>query len=174
MESGQIQLGAKKGFGKSSDQVPTQGFFYCGAACAKRKLERWDTDKLLRGFLTEDTGDAIESAGLNPAPVAPNFNFYDIPSQKRVARCTNILHKGARLSGLGEGQRLRKGFQGQWRGSLTICGVQQGTTFTQMSRLSYRCRPTACFESLSSAAETKAFSEKYEVMVDITLPWLHS
>jgi hypothetical protein len=39
------------------------------------------------------------------------FFLSPIPSQKRVARCTNILHTGATLSGVGEGQRLRKGFQ---------------------------------------------------------------
>ena len=30
MEFGQIQLGVKKGSGKSLDRVPSQGFFYAG------------------------------------------------------------------------------------------------------------------------------------------------
>ena len=84
-----------------------------------------------------------------PAPF-----FYDNPSQKRVARCTNILHTGATLSGVGEGQRLRKGFQKQWRGSLTIIEYSR-VERVSITEACFCCRPTACFESLSSAAKLR-------------------
>ena len=93
---------------------------------------------------------------------APAHLFYDIPSQKRLARCTNNIHTGATLQVWADEQRLRKGFQRQWRGSLTII------EYSRIKRISiteacFCCRPTACLESLSSAAENKAFSKKYEV-----------
>ena len=87
------------------------------------------------------------------------------PSQKRDARCTNILHTGATLSGVGEGQRLRKGFQGQWRGSLTtltyrsmvLCKYQSlSGEQSQAEQSSINVAvPTTCLESLSSAAEIR-------------------
>lgn len=39
--------------------------------------------------------------------------------------------------------KLRGFFYRRWRGSLTICRVQQGLTLAHMSRLNYCCRPTA-------------------------------
>ncbi len=89
------------------------------------------------------------------------FIFYDNPSSKRVARCTNILHTGATLSGVGEGQRLRKGFQGlhssvggRERLRLELETVSSRYKATILQALSVTLF-ASFFESLSSAAKIR-------------------
>ena len=103
----------------------------------------------------------------------------DNPSQKRDARCTNILHTGATLSGVGEGQRLRRGFQngvaarmyskctsGELQSdSITLVYGRDYEPLLRVMPLATLQEPTA-FESLPSAAANKAPSAEYDVMID--------
>ena len=116
-------------------------------------------------------------------PTAPAHLFYDIPSSKRDVRGTNNLHTGATLSGVGEGQRLRKGFQGQQkRGSFTYGSnpfqFESWEWPSDQFKLSphwlRRSRPTAWPGSLSSAAEIRHIGEEYEVTRDSPSPCLYS
>lgn len=77
--------------------------------------------------------------------------FYDNPSSKRVARCTNILPTGATLTGVGEGQRLRKGFQNGGSGTHNGRSCESRT----VSRNPDKQRTPAHFGSLSSAAKLR-------------------
>ena len=136
MSTGQIQLGVKESSGKSPDRYSTQGFFYAGCkgeaeiGTAILSVHRsLPTDGIPQ---TPNFSDnlcwqwhypkryevATSFATALPAPF--QNNFYDNPSRKRLARCTNIPHTGALPTVKGVGQRLRKGFKRQWRGSLTI------------------------------------------------------
>ena len=60
-----------------------------------------------RSIGTQSTAIDGGCGGSNPTC----SNFYDNPSQKRVAECTNIPRTGALPTVKGVGQRLRKGFQ---------------------------------------------------------------
>ena len=94
------------------------------------------------------------------------------PSQKRVARCTNIPHTGALPTVKGVGQRLRKGFQSsgvcetQKRslGNASIDEKLQGFGTIQRylyvrvdwpMRVGEQVKILPTFESLSSAAEIR-------------------
>lgn len=130
-----IQLGAKKPQSKSLSCAKLRGFFNGGGSGTHSRCE---------------STNASRNPVKQRTPVRQHLIFYDIPSSKRVARCTNILHTGATLSGVGEGQRLRKGFQGQSRNGRKCLVVDEQTG-------TCRCtvgNPT-CFESLSSAAEIR-------------------
>lgn len=112
----------------------------------------------------------IRKLGLKPSSLLSMFELFsypkDNPSRKRDARCTNILHTGATLSGVGEGQRLRKGFQRQRRGSVGVgdYGLNRNCKYWYEATLpSGQIRMTVnaewgilpVFESLSSAAEIR-------------------
>ena len=83
------------------------------------------------------------------------FFLSPIPSQKRVARCTNILHTGATLTDVGEGQRLRKGFQSGGVATTVRQGCNQQGQIVAFAKLYYRYGYLSTFESLSSAAEIR-------------------
>ncbi len=113
MESGQIQLGVLKSSEESSDQVPTQGFFYGGQVDEKPKAMYVRTINPARqhlilqtiyvggglvtgqssGFDAEDRGALAETqrrlrtsasyAELVGSTTARRHLFYDIPSSKR-------------------------------------------------------------------------------------------
>ena len=96
-------------------------------------------------------------------PIPTHF-FYDIPSRKRVARCTNIFHTGALPTVKGGRQRLSWGFQRQQkRGSLTYGSNPfqfeswewPSDRFKLSPHWLRRSRPTACFESLNSVVEIR-------------------
>ena len=82
--------------------------------------------------------------------------FYDNPSRKRLARCTNIPHTGALPTVKGVEQRLRKGFQVKWQfacvGRLRIPELNSQQVKPQDSL----CRFESYLpESLSSAAKIR-------------------
>ena len=168
MESGQIQLGVKKSSGKSSDQVPTQGFFYGGVAEEFIGREGWHSynygEQLRQHLILQTICWQRATSGCGDDTLMPrmvvslcslpaSYNFYDIPSQKRVARCTNIPRTGALLTVKGVGQRLRKGFQKQWRE--LKCRVVVGLTNLIGTSLKIGWGNLPAFESLSSAAEIR-------------------
>ncbi|MCK5016927.1 MAG: hypothetical protein KAS32_07625 [Candidatus Peribacteraceae bacterium] len=72
------------------------------------------------------------------------FFLSPIPSSKRVARCTNILHTGATLSGVGEGQRLSWGLRNISPMTITV----ESKIYTVQVDL-------PILESLNSAAEIR-------------------
>ena len=108
------------------------------------------------------------------------FIFYDNPSSKRVARCTNILHTGATLSGVGEGQRLRKGFQGlhssvggRERLRLELETVSSRYKATILQALSVTLFASS-FESLSSAAKIRHSARNMRLWdIDLCLACTH-
>ena len=175
MEFGQRQLGVKKGSGKPLDRVPSQGFFCGGSLMVGRPANNWKSvgstparqapnfsDNLCRRWRGSLTVGKCLSRLLvaehccryRYCPSAP-FS-YDIPSSKRdLARCTNNLHTGATLQVWAKEQRLRKGFQRQWRGSLIMRTKIAIESDVLLSGGCGYCRPTACPESLSSAAEIR-------------------
>ena len=155
MKLGQIQLGVKKGSGKSLDRVSAQGFFYAGRRVGNAKRKRagnvllaslWETKMLV----------VLLQVGLNPASVAPNFNFYDIPSQKRLARCTNIPHTGALPTVKGVGQWLSWGFQSACkpRGLVKECKSMR-KWLAALGSCVRTNRNLTPFESLFSAAKIR-------------------
>lgn len=173
MSIGQIQLGVKKGSGESLDRYSVQGFFYGGGVL--RDGQRQESSRLVRPRTGRDDTE------IEANPTCQHLIFYDNPSSKRLARCTNIPHTGATLQVWAREQRLRKGFQGQQgRGSLTYGSIpfrfECGDGYPIQTESSWlrRCRPTACLESLSSAAANKAPGEKYGVIINKTLPCLNS
>ena len=99
------------------------------------------------------------------------FLPYDNPNRKRDARCTNILHTGATLSGVGEGQRLRKGFR---ESALKAPWDRGRKLWSPMFLRRYHNFTGLLLESLSSAAEIRHIDEEYEVMRDSPLPCLNS
>ncbi len=120
----------------------------------------------------------IKAGGLvgYPAPHLFSNNFYDIPSSKRDARCTNIPHTGALPTVKGVGQRLRKGFQKKKNG-LRERLIWKDTAYAQCPAKDAwlsRSRWLIASESLSSAAEIRHIDEEYEVMRDSPLPCLNS
>ena len=150
MSIGQIQLGVKKSSGESLDRYSAQGFFYGGGVEAP-------------GVGTQRSGSTCTSNGSSSRlrawesrvgnPARQHLIFYDNPSSKRVARCTNIPQKGALPTVKGVGQRLRKGFQGSG-----VYETQQKQLYLLITRwvisVCCQCRGT-CLESLSSAAEIR-------------------
>ena len=192
MVTGQIKLGATKELSRNSqsrDQL--EGFFYGGgvvlrlititpATYQERQIGRsisqsrrqhlilqtickWQSMARLRELLGKVS--PLPEAQVNDAdqflPLAFHL-FYDIPSKKRDAECTNILHTGATLSGVGEGQRLRKGFQRRLRGSAGVRSITASignSTYTLClyglidKDAGWGILPV--FESLSSAAELR-------------------
>ncbi len=141
MDTGQIQLGAKRSSGKSLDRYPTQGFFYGGSSVGRasgtpevagstpaRQHLILQTIYVGGGLVTgqssgfdaEDRGALAETprrlrtsasyAELVGSTTARRHLFYDNPTRKRLARCTNTIHTGATLQVWANEQRLRKGF----------------------------------------------------------------
>ena len=155
MDTGQIQLGVKKGSGEFLDRYPTQGFFYGGGRGGQMvryllcsRIGRRNIDKIIP-LLVDESLFAENKLSIAVPTARQHLIFYDIPSRKRVARCTNILHTGATLSGVGEGQRLRKGFQ-----SGGVCETLQANSDGGRNPLKQvELLPT--FESLSSAAKIR-------------------
>lgn len=162
MDTGQIQLGVKKGSGKFLDRYPSQGFFYWRwrklkfsaviAGCRYHTVEKQTSES-----------KAIKSNALNPA--RQHLIFYDNPNRKRLARCTNIPHKGAILSDMGVERLLRKGFWKRWRGSQDRRGWKSSDPTKSVGQLKTAFSaeicgatiavPTARSESLSSAAKIR-------------------
>ena len=153
MSIGQIQLGVKRSSGESLDRYSAQGFFYggdvvaSGKAVATLKLQAFTTIRNKSCIRSLDCPLVGSRVG-NPA--RQHLIFYDNPSSKRVARCTNNPQTGALLTVKGVEQRLRKGFQEEQENGDTQSessdtdahGIQQAN-----------CRLS--FGSLSSAAEIR-------------------
>ena len=182
MVQGTIQLGVKRPQSKSLPCAKLRGFFNggdmrvhkCWAAIkqqgtpARQHLILQTIDGRVAqsiGMTSELCGVSDTNAGLTPAPVSL---FYDNPSRKRVARCTNIPHTGALPTVKGVGQRLRKGFQGglKWHTSLSewsnstreryvVVGDGLGLTPLKRCRKQSLRRLTPVLESLSSAAKLR-------------------
>ena len=169
MDTGTIKLGAKKELSrKPLPSVLLEGFFYAewtglldqparGSVLASRVQEKEHSRKC-------QTPLAILSRkSVKPTQwpqehtlCAPNFNFYDIPSSKRDVRGTNNLHTGATLSGVGEGQRLRKGFHSACKPRRLVKEYlstrERLVALGSWPRVNLNLTP---FESLSSAAEIR-------------------
>ena len=196
MVTGRIKLGAKEELSrKSLSRGQLEGFFYGSGYVHQRKVGRAYNEQCCQapnfsdnyGRVAQSIGTTIGMTselstglcGVSDSGLKCRFDtcpcrffqdiFYDIPSRKRDVRGTNNLHTGATLSGVGEGQRLRKGFQEQQkRGSFTYGSnpfqFESWEWPSDQFKLSphwlRRSRPTACPESLSSAAENKAYRRR--------------
>ena len=174
MKTGQIQLGVKRSSGKSLDRFSTQGFFYGGgveqrtdsSGAAGWNLYARDGKECPNypshcQHLILQTCGVAQSGRARDAEIRfksyPVSFFYDNPSQKRVARCTNIPHTGALPTVKGVGQRLRKGFQGSGVANITLnccCGKTQGLGLRPVNKIQQTIH-SAYLESLSSAAEIR-------------------
>lgn len=162
MATGTIKLGAYKKL--SRNPLPgglLEGFFYGGGEV---------NVGLARGRVparkaSARIGPKLVNVPQVETPARQHLIFYDIPSSKRVARCTNILPTGARLSGLGEGQRLRKGFHnGGVCETHCIQSRSGGRTKQREVRIGdctgeakQQVKLLPIFESLSSAAEIRLY-----------------
>ena len=144
-----IQLGAKRPQGKSLSCAKLRGFFY-GGGCGG----------LIMGICL--SWRLITKHYCSRPTARQHLIFYDNPSRKRVARCTNIFHTGALPTVKGGRQRLSWGFLKQWRGSLIAVQFRFGRDVGMASRFLPSPQMvriavlTACFiESLSSVVEIR-------------------
>ena len=178
MDIGRIKLGATKRLSrKPLSGVLLEGFFYAGTFEEFIGWEGWHSynygefapaapnfsDNLCRQRVDEKP-KAMHVRTINPRLPAPFF--YDNPSQKRVARCTNIPHTGALPTVKGVGQRLRKGFQETGNGTAKLRIVTRteagANPLCRGRHLLRLARPSklkklsfVLLESLSSAAEIR-------------------
>lgn len=75
------------------------------------------------------------------------FFISPIPSRKRVARYTNIPHKGAMSTVMGEEQRLRKGCWKYWRRDsvgLSLCKVLETAVRIAGRKSMLHCEGNCC------------------------------
>ncbi len=178
MKAGQIQLGVRRSSGKSLDRFSAQGFFY-GERRGRKRIHEASPEKIKATGLRTVYGYVVADI----FPARQHLIFYDNPSRKRDARCTNIPHTGAILQVWARVQRLRKGFQENQRGSvggkerlrLELEAVSKRYRTTIPQALSVTFFASSMFlESLSSAAEIRHIGEEYEVTRDSPCPCLNS